>query len=284
MKKSFEKSRIINEEWEIKGFKEKVPTYLIKPKSKTDKALIYVPGLNGNGSLIRFFNYKEFNNCYLFSFDARAQGNNKNKASRFYKKYVRDLIKVINEFKRKNKKVKEIYLCGESWGSTLSILAYKKTKKKKLIEGVIGWNMPYSIVDLSSEKGWKKVKRNLKVFFTFITSISTYDESPLSDKLTNNATIKKVILMVKNNKLNNKVPIAAWRSFKKSWKIVENHDKNIRYIQSWEDAMLSRKGVKKINSLDHVVKFDKGYHILTFDEQVQDKLFYEIFYFINIKL
>lgn len=280
MQKPFSKERTIEENWKINNISKSIPIFMIEPiKKNITKALILIPGLNGNGSMIRFFNYNEFDDCLLFSFDPRAQGNNKNKASRFYKKYVEDIKLLIDEFKVKNPQIKEIFLCGESWGATLAFLTYKKYSKD--IKGVIGWNMPYNVVDVAPEKGWNKFIKTLKVFITFLTSINTYDEAPLADALTNNKVVKKVIQMVKNNKLNNKVPIAAWRSFKKSWKVLENNENlNIKYIQSMEDVMLSKKGLSKIQNIKNVIIFEKGYHILTFDDNMSDKLFYEIFNFI----
>lgn len=278
MKKSFDSHRIINENWQIDGIKKPFPTFCVKSLNPTNKCLIYIPGLNGNGSMIKYFNYKVFDDCYLFSFDPRAQGNNENKASRNYKKYINDIEIIINEFKKQYPFINQIYLSGESWGSTLAILTYNKLKNQ--INGTIGWNMPYDVVDVSTEKGWSKFKKSMKVLWTFLTSINTYDEATLVESLTNNRVLLKVVQMVKRNKLNNKIPLAAWRSFKKAWKVLINNNLNIKYIQSKEDVLLSKKRLNEISKINNVIIFEKGYHILSFDDNVSDSLFNEIYKFI----
>ncbi len=276
MKPSYPQERIIEAEWNINGIKQPVPTYLVKPinEAKATKVLIYIPGLNGNGCMVKYFNYPFFDNVYLFSLDQRAQGNNKNKSSRFYKKYIEDLDRVIDAFKARYPHVKEIHLCGESWGSTIAFL-YAKYHSDK-ITSVIGWNMPYDVVDVSPIKGWKKFKNTMKVLTTFSTPIDTFDDSPMADALTNNKLLIRIVKTMKNNKLSNKVILASWRSFKKSWKVLQNPPIKCKYIQSMEDALLSQKRLPMIKNLKNTVIFEQGYHILTFDDNVSDKLFNEI--------
>ncbi len=276
MKPSYPQERIVEESWNINGMKKPIPTYLIKPidENEANKVLIYIPGLNGNGCMVKYFNYPFFDNIYLFSLDQRAQANNQNSASRFYKTYIRDLDKVIDELKNKYPNINEIYLCGESWGSTIAFL-YAKYHPTK-IKSVIGWNMPYDIVDVSPIKGWKKFKNTLKVLATFSMSINTYDDAPMADVLTNNKLLIRIVKTMKNNRLNNKVILASWRSFKKAWKVLKAPTFNCKYIQSMEDAMLSKKRLPMMKANKNIVIFDQGYHILTFDDNVSDKLFNEI--------
>ncbi len=276
MKPSFPSERIVESNWKVDGIKKEVPTYLVKPldESICKKAVIYVHGLNGNGCMVKYFNYSMFDNIYLFGYDQRAQGNNLNKPSRFYKQYIFDLDKVITAFKQKFPHVEEIYLIGESWGSTICFLYEKHFSNK--IDGVIGWNMPYDIIDLCPTKGWTKFKSSMKVILTFLTSINTYDESPFAEALTNNKILIRLVKTIKNNKVSNKVILACWRSMKKPWKVLKNPPIKSKYIQSMEDAMLSKKRLLIIKNFPCTEIFEKGYHILTFDDNVSDKLFSSI--------
>ncbi len=278
MKSSYPRERIIEEEWQIPGFKLPVPTFIIKPIKTSKKVLIYIPGLNGNGVMVKYFNYPYFDNCYLFSLDMRAQGSNTNSASKNYKKYINDIFNTIQTLKQKYPEIEEFYLCGESWGSTLSFIYsmyYPET-----INGVIGWNMPYDVVDVSEIHGWKKFKNSCKVLWTYLTNINTYDTAPMADALTNNALLKRIVKTMKNNKLSNRVILAAWKSFKKAYKALENPQIKVQYIQSLEDALLSKRRLNYIKSLPNVKILDKGFHILTFDDNVSDELFLYIKKFI----
>ncbi len=279
MKPAYPSERIVESNWKVEGIKKEIPTYLIKPiNNSSKKVLIYLPGLNGNGCLVKYFNYPCFDNIYLFSFDQRAQAANPNKASRFYKTYLKDLNKIINTLKEKYPEIEEIHLCGESWGSTLAFLFSKYYPSQ--IKSVFGWNMPYDVIDISPIKGWTKVKNSLKVLLTFLTSINTYDEAPMADALTNNKLLIRIVKTMKNNRLNNKVTLACWRSLKKSWKVLKNPSVTSKYVQSLEDALLSPKRLEMIKNIPYVEIFEKGYHILTFDDNVSDKLFFCIADFI----
>ncbi len=284
MQTSFKDNRYKEETWYVKKSPNGIPTYLVSPRNnkKSNTLLLFIPGLNGNGSMIKYFNYPYFDNMYLFSFDQRAQGFNTNKPSRFYKKYLKDLNYLIDEIKIRYPHINNIYLCGESWGSTLSFLFHKYYFQK--INGVIGWNMPYKVVDLSPKKGWNKFSSSMKTLLTFLTSIDTYDDAPMASELTNNKVLLRIIKSIKRPKLSNKVILAAWRSFKKSWKYISKNNFNYLYIQSLEDAMIT---LKKVNHEamhnDKIIIFKKGYHLLTFDNNVSDKLFKIIYKFIKIK-
>ncbi len=247
------------------------------------KCLFFVPGLNGNGVTINYWNYpKIINNWNIFSVDMRAQGNDTNKPSRYFKTYLNDLYEII-KFIREEFQMEEIILLGESWGGALCNL-YAKFYHD--VNGYMTWNIPYEIIDVSNEKKKDKFLKNIKMILTFLTNINTYDNGGFVEKLTNNPILIKIVKFLARKKVSNRVIIAAWLSFKKSWRfILKNHKKiNFKYIQSNDDIMKSNNVVEKLKKeSDKVIIFNKGTHILTFDKFQQDKLFDEIYNFISNK-
>lgn len=279
MKKIIENTKILDEEWKVPGIKEKVPVIMIEPQISnfTNTLVIFITGLNGNSSFTKYFNYDCFKAVYLFSYDQRAQSKNKNKASKNYKIYLKDLDFIINEIKSRYHYIEKIILIGESWGSSLAFL-YNKYRPNK-INGTFGWNMPYKVKDIQPKSFSAKLKLSIKVLLTFLTPIETFDESPIAGALTNNLILKRMLKANKSNKLSNRVVIAAWMTFKKSWRylICNCNNINFTYIQSGEDVMATDQIINKaMLKSDNFIKFDKGYHILTFDENVSDKLFQKI--------
>lgn len=277
MKKKYDDSRII--EWKIDTGHGQIPIFCVKPINKnknTKKLVLFIQGLNGNGSTIYYWNYPAFDNAYLVSFDARAQAGNDLKPSRFYKRFIRDIDLVIKNLKEKLS-VNEIYLMGESWGSALALL-YKKYNPN-VVNNLITWNMPYKAVDVSKGNESNVIKRNLLMLSTCLFSINTYDDAPFIKELTNNKLLLRTIQVLRNNRLSNKVIIASWLSFKPAWKFLIKHKNefkklNITYIQSLQDIMREPKVVNKLIADDkNVYIFEQGYHILTFDDNVNDKLF-----------
>lgn len=277
MKNKYEQNRI--KEWNIETKDGIIPIFCVKPTTenrKTKKLVLFIQGLNGNGSTIYYWNYPTFDDAYLVSFDARAQANNTLKPSRHYKTFIKDIDLVVDNLKEKLN-FDEIYLMGESWGAALAVL-YKKHYPEK-IKNLIVWNMPYRAVDVSKNDNSNKTKRNIYMLSTLIFSINTYDDAPFIKELTNNKILLRTIQLLRNNRISNKVIIASWLSFKPAWKFLFKHSNefkklNITYIQSMEDIMREMKAVNKLTLDDKNVHiFKQGYHILTFDDNVNDKLF-----------
>ncbi len=248
---------------------------------KSKKCLFFIPGLNGNGITINYWNFpKIINEWNIFSVDMRAQGDDINKSSRFFKTYLKDIHEIIQHLKLEFK-MEEIILLGESWGGALCNLYAKYYND---VSGYMTWNIPYEIVDVSNEKGKEKFLKSLKMIITFLTNINTYDTGAFVDDLTNDKVLIKVIKFLARKKVSNRVIISAWRSFKKSWKyLLKNHQNiNFKYIQSNDDIMKSPLIVEKLRTkTDKVIIFQEGTHILTFDKFYQDKLFDEIHNFIT---
>lgn len=255
--------------------------YGIKSKDdKSNKCVIFIPGLNGNGAMINYWDYPILDTHYLFSFDPRAQADNKCKPSRLYRTYVNDIHNIIN-FIKKEYNISEVYLIGESWGGALCSLYVKYYDD---VKGFFSWNVPYKIVDVSSEKGKEKLVKTLKMILTFLTNIDTYDNGRFVDKLTNDEVLIRIVKALRRNRVSNRVIIAAWRSFKSSWKFIEKNldTLNFRYIQSLQDVMGSIDKVKQMSKKTSKIKiFDQGYHILSFDKNMSDELFSEINKFVK---
>lgn len=271
MKQKFEEKRIKQYEYDFEK-QGKFPVFHIEPKKPSKDLIFFLCGLDGNGVTITYFNYDVFDNYHLIAIDGRAQASNKSKSSRTYKTYIKDIHNIINKFKEEHE-INKVYLIGESWGSALALL-YNKTYHD--VNGIFIWNMPCKIVNITKVKPSIAFKRNTKMFWTFLTNADIYDERDFDEALTNSKALVRAINVFRNKEASNRVTIAAWRSFSKAWKYVTKNynDINFHYIQSLEDVMIDKKKVDKLAArTDKVEFFDKGYHILSFDENVEDKLF-----------
>lgn len=262
----------------IKSNKYEIPLSLINHNNDNHIAYILISGLNGTRNTIAFFNKEIFKNSTIISFDARAQGENKNKSSRYYKKYVNDFREILIELKNdeKFKNINEWNIIGESWGGALAILYMNKYGEiDNIINKVRIWNVPYKIKDVSPVHGWEKFKNTIKIMFTFITNIDTKTINRPNNKLINNKIIIRM-LNLKNDIVFSRVTIAAWRSFKKSWKSFNKiWDKfNIKYMQTSEDVLNDINLIKRFAQINKNIYFLQcGYHVASLDNNVADKLF-----------
>ena len=262
---------------------EEFTIYGVKSLNPSKKFIFFIPGLNGNGTMINYWNYPFANEWNLFSFDARAQGDNTCRPSRNYKTYIKDIHNII-EFIKKEYQMEEVILLGESWGGALCSLYAKYYND---VNGYFFWNVPYHIVDVSNEKGKSKFIKSAKMILTFLTNINTYDNGRFVDKLTNDEVLIRVVKALRRNRVSNRVIIAAWLSFKKSWKfIAKNFERiNFKYVQSLQDILGSIDVVNNLkNKTDKIIIFDKGFHILSFDKEMDEKLFNEVYNFLGNKI
>lgn len=255
---------------------DKFPTYYIPSNKPSKKMIIFVPGLNGNGVLINYFNEEICNDFHLFSFDGRAQAENKSKPYRSYKKFLKDIDAIV-DYVKDEYNVDEIYLTGESWGAGLCLLydhIYGKVKK------VFCWNCPKEVVNTSKQKFKDAFVRNIKMLCTFLFSINTYDNQDFVDELTNNKVLLRTIKIYRNKKLSNKVILAAWRSFKPAWKVIEKKlVNNFRYIQSGDDILFNKARIDEIKSNINIIYYEHGTHILSFDNLMSKQLFSDLIKF-----
>ncbi len=278
--KSFNEKRVSIKNTKVNGFAKEVPITIIKPNKKSNTLVLFICGLNGKGLLAKYFNVDGLlDEYYIMSYDQRAQGDNLNKSSRCYKRYIDDIDLIVQHIKETMPQIKNIYLVGESWGTSLAIL-YNKYYPNK-VKGTFGWNMPYKPVDITPLKGKAKLKMINKNIFTFLTNIDTYQDSPLAPCLTNNKLLVRISNMNVNKQVSTRVTLAAWRTFKPSWRYLLKTNQNIKYIQSLDDAMFIKSRLDKIKLCKNVEIYEKGYHILSFDLDVQQQLFNDLVTFIK---
>ncbi|MGL4342999.1 MAG: alpha/beta fold hydrolase [Metamycoplasmataceae bacterium] len=264
----------------IPNIEEEIPFYF-KGNFQNEKCFIFIPGLGGEGgSILNYLNLEEdFPNYCSVSFDMRGQGENKNKPSKYFQKYLSDVNNIINYLLEKYQ-FSEIILGGESWGSALAFL-YQNKYHKKEIKKVIGWNMPFSIIkNEEKEKTMPSLISNFKILLTYLTNITTYEERPFNEKLTNNEVVIR-INQNKNNKQNNKLPIAAWKSFKKAYRIYFKNKEIMQYhyIQSLDDVLRTNSFIEK--NAKNMIILEKGTHILSLDKFEKNNLFKTIKEIIN---
>ncbi len=269
--KRFNKARISKTQIKFNKIKLAVPTIMVEPiVSSTDTLCIFVNGLNGEINMLEYFDDPAFDNKYLFSYDQRAQGSNKNKAARNYRTYLRDLHQIVNYLKNEMPQIKNIILFGESWGTALIILYNKKYAGS--VNKVIGCNMPYEVKRMPPISIKQAISTHFKTGFTFFSNIDTRVFSPFNNKLTSNKILMRIAKMNSNNKYSTKVTLASWMSFRKAWRVLlkemGNPETNVFYVQSGDDFMKSKKNrLIKINEITkkHYIKLKKGFHILTFE-------------------
>lgn len=263
----------------IKELKEKVPIFIRSSNLKNKKAIIAIQGLGGSGSSI--FGYdidsKLYQDFSFFGFDSRAHHNNKNKPSSYPSVYLEDFHLLILELVKKYN-LEQIYLIGESWGASL-IYLYQAKYQNPIVKKAIGWNMPYNVVKNDSNYKEKiKLISTIKVLLTYLFNINTYEIRAFNTELTNNELIKRIN---KNpTKQSNRLAIAAFRSFKKSWKMLFEN-KNFIYIQSMQDVLKTKDWINK--NKNKIIILEKGTHILALDKFESKTLFKLIFDIIEEK-
>jgi hypothetical protein len=113
--KKFEESRTHTELLQTNKYKHPIPIIEFSPVNDTDKTsvFVFVTGLGGTFPFFKILNHSFFDNHYLICYEKMAHGENKNKAQRLPRCFVKELDYVVHYAKTKfpNKK---IYLLGES--------------------------------------------------------------------------------------------------------------------------------------------------------------------------
>lgn len=259
---------------------------IIVENGKPNKICLFINGLNGDKNAIKYF--RKINDSFLVSFNHRQWDDNTQPGSKNPNVYIDDIYKIIVKLKEIYPNNK-IFLLGESWGSALSIIFQKNYSD--MIDGVFTWNMPFGIKKLEDSESKNSIVNSFRMILTLLFNKNYYSPTMFPHELTNNVILKRAIkIRNKDKKASNRVIIAAWKSFKKSWKILlknvsKKSNLNFVYVQSMGDALISEK---KVNKLKHklyenqkkIYIFDKGTHILSFDIEECKKLFD----LINLKL
>lgn len=266
----FDRNRIENNYFKIKGLKYEVPFTVVNPihKSKKSKIIVFMNGLNGDRAWLKYFNHSVFDNNFLISFDQKGQAKNEEKPSQIYQRLINYNLKVLEYiFKDSKYKNREIILIGESWGANCALLMAKK--RPDLMKGFLIWNMPGKLPSKNVDASRKKIiSMSFKTWFTFMTGINTKSIIPFDERLTSNRLLIRASKYQKNLYMNNKTPISIFLSFIPSWRIIIKNRLTVPfvYVQSMQDIMLCEKRFKKIKNNSNTVIFEKGCHILYLEE------------------
>lgn len=275
-----------------------VPCVFLKAKNKNaKKVVIYIHGLNGTKNSLQFLS-SHLDNAHIISFDARSCGSNENPATVHYFKYADDLKEIILLLKSKLRKynIEEFYLIGESFGASVSILFYSKFQD--YIDGILIWNMPRKVIDVSKSTLKDKIKMAFPLVWSLATNLPTYDYAPSPlEKLSNNKIMIRVSKLKKDTKKSdNRSILAAWLGNYKAWRIIlsknfiKRNKINLVYISSSEDLLQDKEAVMELNKkiakekFKHFIAFnsDYGHHILLYDVPMGNFLIDAINKFIEI--
>lgn len=289
--KKFENERLHKVILETPIFKYPTPIVYANPiaMDKNTCVFIFVGGLHATNSFNVYMNNFAFDKNYFVTFDKLAHGENKNKPSQYIKPYLNELDCVIN-WAKSEFPGRKIYLIGESWGGAIDLLYYKRFGNK--IDGVFCWNMPTKIVNTqknSFKEVWSVGWRELLCFLTNIEF-----KLPLNvnhrEHLSRNQLLLRVLAMQENRSESSKSTICVWRCMRPSYKFMlkncNNPKYNFLYIQSGQDALETKKHIKKIEAKadkDHYKRFKTGFHILCMEEKESIDLFKELVKFAQKK-
>ncbi len=287
----FENERLCHVNLDTKIFKNPIPIIYAKPKALTDKAnvFIFVGGLGSTNSFNIYMNNSLYDTNYFVTYDKMAHGDNKNKATQYKAKYLKELDCVVdwakNEFGNR-----PIYLLGESWGCAINFLYQKKNWQK--IAGVINWNMPTKPIDPEKKTFGQMFAIAWREFATFLFNVTCYlppvQES--HEKISRNPFLIRLRAMMPKTRSNTKLTLVVWRYMFPSYlflkKNVNNPKYNFLYIQSGQDALADWKAIAKIEKNadnNHYLKLPTGYHILSMEPVEQHDLYKAIENFTNKK-
>lgn len=211
---------------------------------ESEKILLYFHGLDGSAKESKNL-FKNIKNFTVISVSLRGNENEKNlKASRSYKKYLKDIFDIIIFFKKQNKK---IYLLGESGGGAFaSLISYYF---KDAVEYVFACAIPNILVNIFLEKKSKQFIINFRTFLTYFFNINYKFNSKIDfSKITNNKSIMRISTFKKNERYSQtRNIISTWTAIKKFWWNVKRKNPNspIIYFFGSKDIMLNMKKLKK---------------------------------------
>ncbi len=289
--KKFETDRIVNFNLETKLFKHSIPIVSVKPLNETQDTCVFIfnSGLGGTNTLSLYMNYFAFDNNYFVSYEKMGHGNNLNKPQQYKGKFLKELDCVV-EWVKKELPNKKIYLLGESWGCAINLLYLKKYYGK--IAGVINWNMPTRIKppkSLSFKAAWSSAWKEVFTFLFNTELVLPLNENMHKD-LTTDPLLLRAIAMFPKARRSSRLAIAVWRYMLPSYLFLLRNGKKEKYkylyIQSGQDALMTKKHIKKIEAksdANHFIKLPNGYHILSMDPNYSDQLYKLILEFVGQK-
>lgn len=270
----FEQERIYKVNLDTTKFKHPIPIVWISPKIKQDDSCVFIfdCGLGGTNSFNVYMNNPVYDHHYFVMYDKMSHGENKNKASQFKKKYLTELDLVVDWAKQQfpNKK---IFLLGESWGCAVNFIYYQKYTNK--ISGVINWNMPTKPISPVKKTFKENFQYAWKEIFTFITNIdlTLIQSTKQNECLTRNQLLVRAMALRATERSSTRLTLAVWRYMRPSYKFLlkncANPKYNFLYVQSGQDALMTKKHIDDIEKradASHYLKIPTGYHILTMEQ------------------
>lgn len=285
----FEEKRITFCKIECVNFKHYIPAVCVEPKSVTKSTVVFIfnGGIGSSIPACLYMNSFLYDNHYFVTYEKAGHNQNTNKPSQFKKNYLKELDEVVL-WVRKKYPDKKIYLLGESWGTAINFIYYKKNKNK--IDGTIGWNMPLGITN--PEK--KTIKQMYSIVWREIITLLFNIECHLpivqtsQDKFCRDPLFRRMLSIIPPSKTNTKINISVWRFMKPCFNFIKKYgrskDLNFMYIQSGEDIMADWKKISKLEKYidsKHYKKFETGFHVLSMEPKESQQLFNMILDFIS---
>ena len=264
----------------ITGFAHPVPCiFLPATNPNVDAVVIYLHGLNGSKDSLHFLR-RHLTNAHIIGYDARACGKNLNEPSIHVNNAVNDLALLIQTLKQDLSylNIKRFYLTGESFGAAVCLIYCKKFQD---VQGILIWNLPCKIIDVTDTPKTKQLKVALPLMWTLLTNLPTYDYAPSPvEKLSNNRTLILATKLIKQKTLNdNRNIIAAWLGNHHGWNtmlsksFMQKTTARIIYISSEQDPLRDHKKVNRLDAIlnsfpqNRILHYDLkiGTHVLIYD-------------------
>jgi hypothetical protein len=152
------------------------------------------------------------------------------------------------------------------------------------VDGIVGWNMPRFVKDVTDAPFAKKFDLGWKMVLILLFGVTNYNYNPIPsiDKISSNKKLIRIRNLNKELKENNKSSFVCWRTFPHSWHalrelLIKHNDSNFLYVQSGQDALADYPFWNKFKAAfpnnPHLVNFADGYHILSQEEPLNDALY-----------
>lgn len=269
----FEKNRVSLHNLKTKKFKHPIPIACVKPLKESKQTVIFIfnSGIGSSIPTCLYMNNSIYDNHYFIAYEKAGHNDNKNKPSQFKKLYLNELDEVV-AWTKKHLPGKQIYLLGESWGTAINFLYYKKNKNR--VKGTIGWNMPFGIVN--PEK--KTAKQMYSIIWRELVTLLFNAECHLplvqtsQDKFSRDPLFRRLLSFVPPSKTNTRINLSVWRYMRPSFNFIKKYGKdnnyNFLYIQSGQDVMADWKKIFKLEKStdkNHFIRLKTGYHVLSME-------------------
>lgn len=285
----FENERVTTTKIESVNFRHYIPVVYVKPKQEVKESVVFIfnGGIGSSIPSCLYMNSFLYDNHYFVTYEKAGHNENKNKPSQFKEFYLNELDEVVNWVKKQYPE-KKIFLLGESWGTAINFVYYKKYGKK--IDGTIGWNMPFAITNPERKTAKQMYSIVWREIVTFLFNVECHLPvvQTSQDKFSRDPLFRRLLKLVPPSKTNTKINLSVWRFMKPAYNFVKKQgtNKNMKflYVQSGEDIMANWKKVKKIEQYvdkEHYVKFPTGYHVLSMEPKESILLFNKIIDFIK---